>query len=183
MLYLTGSNCDDTLSILGSDERVSVVSSSEEVVFSERPNYSSAHMGALRNRWASVARTFWPKFTHLWVVDSDVVPGADCLDRLLRLKAVIAGAWVHGCTPNEGWDEVTGQAHRTGKESLRTSPFVATMLGGCYLISRRALWRGVKWGEHPQGEDGQIARTARKAGIKMWADPHAACDHIMKEDQ
>lgn len=183
MFYLTGSNEDDTPAVLNDFDIVTFLSAPESVEHHERPYYSSAHMGALRNRWAETALFLWPQLTHLWVVDSDVIPGAGCLKLLLEVDKPVVGAWVDGCTPNEGFDSVHGQAFRTGKEKHHKEPFRATMLGGCYLIKREAFLLGARWGAHSQGEDAALADWCRDLEIEMWAHPLAKCEHRMKRSQ
>lgn len=182
--YVTGDNIDDTVAILR--RRTSVLEHSTGFPGYERSGehrYHSSNMGPLRNLWASEAVLRWPSLTHLWVVDSDVIPRPDALSRLLAINKDVVGAWVPGCTPCAGWDMDTHQAARTGKEHLEDGPFPATMLGGCYLISRSAWDRGLRWGEHPQGEDGFLGDSARALGISLWADPGARCDHLMRRDR
>lgn len=145
------------------------------------PRYSSENMAPLRNLWGEEAVRRWPQLTHLWVVDSDVLPAADVLSRLLALNRPIAGAWVPGCTPCEGWSSERGRAVRSHWEERRGEPFRATMLGGCYLIRRDAWDAGLRWAPHPQGEDGGFGDSARKLGLEMWADPLARCEHVMEE--
>lgn len=179
--YLTGCNNDDTAAVLAEFDTVTFLNKPEYRRHAERPYYSSEHMGALRNEWANIALFLWPKLTHLWVVDSDVIPSDDCLARLLEVDKPVVGAWVPGCTPAEGLDEAAGQARRTGLEHRHNGPFPATMLGGCYLIRRDALDAGALWGFHEQGEDGAFGDSCRALGIEMWAQPLARCEHRMKK--
>lgn len=143
--------------------------------------YSSENMGMLRNRWIQKHKNA----THWWIVDSDVIPNPDVLERLLALDKPCAGAWVPGCTPNAGWNEVQHRPSRTGAEHTLSGPFRATMLGGSYLLRRDFVedvgWE--PWGKHPQGEDGYLATLAHDRGWEMWADPDAKCQHIMKRDR
>jgi len=166
---------------------------------SDGPRYDSAHMARERNLWASEALKRWPQATHLWVVDSDVLPEPDVLERLLALKAPVAAAFVpisDGVTPIHmiGWDAEKGQARRTGEEKVLTKPHVATLVGGCYLIDAQgsespARWvcscpfcQEHIWGEHEQGEDGYFAARCRRRGWPMLVDPMARCTHIMRRD-
>ena len=36
----------------------------------------------------------WPQATHLWVVDSDILPAPDCLEKLLEVDQPVVGAYV-----------------------------------------------------------------------------------------
>ena len=141
--------------------------------------YDSGNMSLLRNAWAQLHRN---TASHLWIVDSDVLPDSPVLAALLALDQPIAGAWVPGCTPMQGWNGE--HPVRDGKEGLDGKVFKATMLGGCYLLRKDFLdatdWR--PWGPDKQGEDGYLARMSRELGFSLWADPLAACTHIMKRD-
>jgi len=209
-VYLTGDNTDSTETVLynfdfyqGEDWRrhnVSVVKhDTGEPGYtrdgSDGPRYRSAHMAAERNLWASEALKRWPQATHLWVVDSDVLPEPDVLEKLLELEAPVAAAMVplqDGKTPIAmiGWDSTARQARRTGEEAFLGKPHVATMVGGCYLI-RASMCRatgavdwpcGDLWGDHPQGEDGFFAEVFRDRGLPMLHHPGARCRHLMQRD-
>jgi hypothetical protein len=184
MFYLTGDNTDDTVEILdadGEDMNVSgfhLVHNVGNLNFTRdgsegEGRYSSAIMADLRNRWAAEALKRWPQLTHLFVVDSDVLPEPDVLERLLAVDQPIVGAWVPGCPPQPELD---------GAEYI-LKLFIATCLGGCYLIRRDALDAGIEWRQHAQSEDGGLAESARGLGFMLWADPDAKCTHIMERDQ
>jgi len=182
LYYLTGDNIDETEDLLA--ER-SVDYSVLDTGFpgyerTGEPRYHSSNMGPLRNEWAKTAiRRYDPSY--LWVVDSDVLPSPDSLQYLLSAKKPIVGAWVPGCTPMMGWDD-SGAAVRTGRESLHSGVFEATMLGGCYLLRRDFLEAAMPniWGEHPQGEDGYLADRARELGFDIVCQPAAVCEHVME---
>lgn len=161
----------------------------------EAPRYRSAHMAAERNLWAREALERWPQATHLWVVDSDVLPAPDVLERLLALKAPVAAAYVPvGTIPIHmmGWDSEHDRPKRTGEEKLLTKPHIVSMVGGCYLIDARLLGHYPPpehsdpplpyWKEHPQGEDGGFAESVLRMGANMLVDPLAGCEHIMERD-
>ena len=153
---------------------------------SDGPRYDSRHMAAERNLWADEALKRWPQATHLWVVDSDVLPSPGVLERLLALETLVAGAFVpiaDGMTPIHmmGWRV---RPRRTGEEKLLTKPHVVSLVGGCYLIRREvAEWPLTRplWGPDAQGEDGYFARKMRQNGIVMMVDPLARCRHEMSQ--
>lgn len=183
LFYLTGDNIDNTLGILQSmSPMVSTMVHSTGYPGYERSGpvrYSSSSMAPLRNVWLENATNAWKDLSHLWVVDSDVLPAPDVLDKLLAHNKPVVGAWVPGCTPCESWDKAEGQAMRSGKEHKHPGLFKATMLGGCYLIRRDAIDAGLRWAPHAQGEDGGFGDSARRLGIELWADRSAECEHRM----
>lgn len=211
IFMLTDNNEDATAEILTARPGVSVLNLEIEPQAGctrdgsdGNPRYSSAFMAKVRNSWAEQALRCFPACTHLWVVDSDVLPEPDVLERLLALEAPVAAAFVpigDGRTPIAmiGWDATKGQARRTGEEKLLTQPHVATLVGGCYLIAvdlwgvptdilnfgtgeKTRIWRR-PWGEHPQGEDGHFALFVRCNSVApMLHDPGARCRHLMERD-
>lgn len=170
---------------------------------SDGPRYRSEHMAAERNLWAEEALKRWPSLTHLFVVDSDVLPEPDVLEKLLALKAPVAAAFVplqDGRTPIAmmGWDGAHNRPARTGEEALLTKPHVATLVGGAYLIQRWVLDEAYRqpgfndhekdrlwlplWGEHAQGEDGHFAKACQIHYATMLHHPGARCRHLMERD-
>lgn len=137
----------------------------------------------IRNKWVEQALHFWPNLTHIWVVDSDVIPGPFVLQKLLDVDKDVVGAYVpimDGVSPIHmmGRDLSLSTFHRTGEESKQRKPHQVSLVGGCYLIKKEALEKGLRWGPHPQGEDGYIAQQ----GLDMWVDPTAKCLHVMGQN-
>jgi len=152
--------------------------------------YHSSNMSRVRNVWAERLVGMFPEATHLWNVDSDVLPAPDVLQRLLAVDKPVVGAFVpiaDGVTPIHMThfviDDPGGfKARRMGNEKDQTGPHPVTLLGGCYLIRRDAWEAGLRWGEHPQGEDGFFGDKSRELGLELWVDPMAKCEHVMEED-
>jgi hypothetical protein len=145
-------------------------------------------MSKVRNRWIEEAIDEHNKFTHLWSVDSDVLPNPGVLDRLISLNKPIVSAYVpiaDGITPIHmmGWDRLNNRARRTGDEKRCECPHLVTLVGACVLIRRDVLTGSLThpYGEHAQGEDGYFGDWCRFQGVEMWVDPAAKCQHIMKE--
>lgn len=198
MFYLTGDNEDDTEGALLAARRchglaprstLSVLSYDSGFPGWRRdgtPRYSSHNMAFLRNAWARTALALYPQATHLWVVDSDVIPELDCLIKLLNLDKPVVAAHVplmDGVTPiwMEGWRRSNDLPMRSGSEKERTDPQRCTLVGGCYLIRRDAWDAGLRWSPTDISEDGGFACSARDLGIEMWAHPGARTQHLMKE--
>lgn len=199
MLYCTGDNNDNTVEILSDFDylpinrdggRLSVLlHHTGHPGYKRDPGpfrYDSANMALLRNLWAEEAIKRWPDLTHLWVVDSDVIPALDCLSKLLSLDKPVVAAHVplmDGVTPiwMEGWDTNADLPRRTGWERQQVAPRPCTLVGGCYLIRRDAWDKGIRWSPTEISEDGGFARRARVLGIEMWAHPGALTQHLMKE--
>ena len=85
LLYLEGDSTDGTREYLESHTNV-IRHDTNAPNFTRdgsegEGRYSSAIMANLRNTWASEALKRWPQASHLWVVDSDVLPEVDELQR------------------------------------------------------------------------------------------------------
>lgn len=189
LLYLTGDNADNTREVLIANFVEYLVNDTGHPGYKRDPGphrYDAANMAFLRNLWAEEAIKRWPDLTHLWVVDSDVIPEPDCLSKLLALDKPVVAAHVplmDGVTPiwMEGWSLTSDLPRRTGSERKRIKPQTCTLVGGCYLIRRDAWDKGLRWSPTEISEDGGFARSARDLGIEMWAHPGARTQHLMKE--
>lgn len=189
LLYLTGDNEDSTTAVLSDHCVEFFVRDTGHPGHKRDPGpfrYDAANMALLRNLWAEGAIKRWPYLTHLWVVDSDVIPAPDCLSKLLSLDKPVVAAHVplmDGVTPiwMEGWDTNADLPRRTGWERQQVAPRPCTLVGGCYLIRRDAWDKGIRWSPTEISEDGGFARRARGLGIEMWAHPGARTQHLMKE--
>lgn len=150
--------------------------------------YHSRNMSRLRNYHLLESTRHWPDLTHVWSVDSDVLPEPDVLDRLLAVDQPIVGAYVPIGPENDtpiftvDWDREMGQAKRRGCEKLLGDPLRATLVGACVLIRRDAIDAGIHYGVHPQGEDGHFCDEARALGLGIWVDPMARCQHVYEEE-
>lgn len=194
LFYLANDSEDDTVPLLRNYRSPGICKQLSFVVENNgfpgwrrdgEPRYHSSNMAPLRNRWLELALGYHPDLTHLWVVDSDVLPEWYVLDRLLELDKPVVAPFVLVAdripVAMEGWDAELGRADRTGEELGRTEPFRATLVGCCYLIRRDAIDAGLRWAPHPQGEDGGFGDKARELGLEMWCEPRAWCEHVMVE--
>jgi hypothetical protein len=200
LFYLTGDNIDLTENVL-IEKRFDHIWNEDITVWydvyhtgyagwerSGEIRYSSENMSMLRNMWAKKAIETYPHLTHLWVVDSDVLPERECLKELLNEDCQIAGAHVplqDGITPiyMAGWDKQEKRPRRMGSvERKADNSFFATLVGGSYLIKREAIDAGVRWGPHPQGEDGYFADSCREHHMLILACPSAKTRHIMDRE-
>lgn len=188
LAYVTGDNTDDTAAILA--RRAWSLNRDTGFPGHKRDpgplRYDATNMANLRNLWASQAVMGNAELTHLWVVDSDVIPEPDCLSKLLALDKPVVAAHVplmDGVTPiwMKAWDIDTDLPRRNGAERYAVNPQYCTLVGGCYLIRRDAWDEGLRWSPTEISEDGGFARSARDLGIEMWAHPGARTQHLMKE--
>jgi GT2 family glycosyltransferase len=168
-----------------------------------------ANLASVRNRWIERALAQWPQATHLWMVDSDVLPEPDCRELLLAAdKDVVAAPVRNG---ENAWnfmrlsDLSTSEPRRSPADEMALSqetPAAVTLLGACTLVRRAVLdtWVGVdpavgvdvphqppqplvRFASHPRGEDLAFCAAARAAGYQLWVEPRARCAHWMDPDK
>lgn len=149
-----------------------------------------ANNARVRNRWIERALKLWPQATHLWSVDSDVLPKKDCLERLLAADKDIVAAVVRNGERayNFMLDWIDFEPARTGHEAdavAGDAPFPVSLLGACVLIRREVLVREplVRFAAHPRGEDFPFCEAARLAGYQLWVEPRARTEHWMGKDE
>ena len=136
-----------------------------------------------------------PDYTHLMMLDSDVIPGPDIVDRLLECDWPMAAAIVPICVQNA----IVGNVVVPGKDGQpdkfitewdrEGEPFEAVAAGtGCVLI-RREVFETVPWPwflfveEFPSGRVGEdifFSRKAREHGFTYKVHPKAIADHYKK---
>ena len=155
--------------------------------------------GYVASREAGVGRSSFaycalknPKVTHLYFMDSDVVPPAKTLDKLLEHDLpIIAGIYpmdangpVWSFKKNGWWHS---RKEPTGDELIKT-----TVIGGSTLLVKREVFDKLerpcfkivykamdeKGRCYDEGEDEYFCRIAIEAGYDIMVDPSIVCDHF-----
>lgn len=162
------------------------------------PRYSIANLATVRNKWVERALALWPHLTHLWSVDSDVLPDADVLSLLLDADLPVVAAVVANNADSTvynymcGWsrqqpsiDGEVVQPRRNGDEALRllrTDPFAVSMTGACVLIRRDVVDTATAYcmcyDDHVQGEDIAFSIEAQRYGFMLAVHPLARTSHV-----
>lgn len=145
------------------------------------PRYNMANLARLRNVLVDFVHAVDRDFTHFWSCDSDVIPDAGCLEKLLALDVPVAAAVVEN--GNTAWNFIIGDRRNASEPgALRAGePFRVAMTGACYLIRRDVLDAGVRYGDNPRGEDFEFCRSAREKGFDLWVVPGATTQHLMED--
>jgi cellulose synthase/poly-beta-1,6-N-acetylglucosamine synthase-like glycosyltransferase len=143
------------------------------------------------NLFAVVRNTFLRKikpldFDYFFSVDSDVLLNPDDLNQLLsHNKDVVSAVLFNGVKDNIDYYNIfkmTNQGYRPFKTSFLNnySGLVEVdVTGACYLISKKVLNAGVKYGNYPAGEDGYFCRKAQSKGFKLYADTTVRPVHLL----
>lgn len=141
-------------------------------------------------------------YSHVLMVDSDTVVPANALDRLLSHGADIAlGCYPRNCkTPGMTAVCKPGNSYKHSYTVADLDEAVAAgkeTLGirggglGCALIDTRVFrkidYPWFKWVEFPNGEhlgeDLYFCTEARKANLRLLADPHVRCKHMIRREE
>jgi len=135
-------------------------------------------------------------YTHLFFLDSDIVPPLDVLDRLLALDEDLASGCYAVAMPS-GLRWALSNRNQEGKYILlpdllsEQSPFYVDGGGaGCLLIKRNVLdrlsWPWFCWIEYPDGnqisEDIFFFQRCNEIGARLKVDPQVRCHHYKITD-
>jgi len=108
---------------------------------------------------------------YLFSIDSDVIVNLDCLKKLLdvdkdMVSALIYNDYGRGNIGNVmvGLDKPKHLGFKEQKEI-----FECDITGACFLIKRRVLEAGCKYGYHVYGEDIPFCREVKKQGFKIFS--------------
>lgn len=160
ILFVTGDNDDRTAEVIVEtfwsyrDDRIDVTLEEFDTGCPAwrrdgSPRYSlddHANLAVVYNRGIEEALSRWPQMTHLWLLDSDVVPRPDVLELLLEARLEVVSAMVRN-SPGAlnfmlGMD-AEGNPRRTGGEGARAfsmgCPHLVTFLSACTLVERKWL--------------------------------------------
>jgi hypothetical protein len=140
-----------------------------------------------RDRIVSHAMYRIPRPTHIFFIDSDVLPRANTLEKLLDLDKDIA-VGVYPTTSKKGlsWS-VAKEELFLRIDDLPRSPFKVKYTGfGCVLV-KMEVFEKLQWpywknefveGGIEKGEDIYFCDKVREAGFDIWCEPKVKCNHI-----
>ncbi len=132
-----------------------------------------------------------PNVTHLYFIDSDVVPPAGALQRLLDYDlAIAAGIYPLGVDGGV-WSFKVGRDWWPKEKPIPNELIDANVVSGSTLLVEREVFEKLKdpyfkityraiddKGKcYDEGEDEYFSRTAREAGFKLVVDSSIICDH------
>lgn len=133
-------------------------------------------------------------YSHVLMVDSDIVVPFDCIENLLSPAAdIVLGFYRRRDDPEsrfemfrygDGWD-LMGDADLDGRDRIE----VKGGGFGCAMMDAKVFAKlRFPWFEYEQWNDGQIlsedlhfSRVAANAGIKTYADTRVLCGHVGKK--
>ncbi len=166
---------------------------------SAEASHPDVKWGYASSREAGVGRSTFayralkdPNVTHLYFMDSDVVPPEGALQKLLTYDLPIV-AGIYPMMANElVWSFKTDGWWKSIKDPLGDKLIKATAIGGSTLLIKREVIEKLKnpcfkityeavndKGRcYDEGEDEYFSRIAIEAGYDIMVDPTIVCDHF-----
>lgn len=154
-----------------------------------RGQYSFSHLAELRNL---ILEFFLASpCDYLFSVDSDVIVPPHTLNRLLSdqkdVVAALAPNDLHLRVPTEKqFVKRYYNVLRLVQDRLvhiypfpQNNIFSVDCTGAACLIARSVIEAGVRYGDHPQGEDAHFCLMAKEKDFTLWADSRVICEHRM----
>jgi len=137
-------------------------------------------LSIVRNKFLDTALR--SRADYLFSVDSDILVQPETLNELLKSDKDIVAAQIWNDAskryPNILMKNKAGTI-RHYFDFPKNSLFKCDVTGAVYLISRRVLEAGVRYGYHRQGEDITFCEDAKAKRFTIWANTSVCCDHIM----
>ncbi|PYY28360.1 glycosyltransferase [Paenibacillus illinoisensis] len=162
--------------------------------FSIRNKYIYKSLSGLKNYIMSKVRT-----DKLIFIDTDILVKPDVITKLLKHgKKIISGLIYNGYITNKDkpylypnimkLDDKGQYRHITNyyvksAPTLLCSQIQRVDLTGAIIMLDRSVYKSVKYGFHPQGEDAYFCKMAQDKGYEIYCDLFAYCQHIMSEQQ
>lgn len=131
------------------------------------------------------------RVTHLYFMDSDVVPPNETLHKLVRHNFPIVAGIYSMKTDEQSWSFKTGDKWRNRNDSLGDELIKATCVAGSTLLVKREVFEKIErpWFKivykpiddegrcYDEGEDEYFSRLAIEAGYDLVVDPTIICKH------
>lgn len=166
----------------------------DERELSVRNNFIYEHLSKLKN--FIISRT---KTDYLFFLDTDILVPPDIINNLLKHnKDIVSGLIWNGYLANpkkpylypnimrleDGvYRHISNRAVRVA-DTIKSSPSCSLMkvdLTGAVVLISREVYKLIKYGFHPQGEDAYFCGMAQEKGFELFCDVGLFCHHIMNK--
>jgi hypothetical protein len=154
-----------------------------DVLFSE-----GALVDEARNHLVRQAFENNPEVTHLMWLDSDILPPADAVERLLAHDRQVVGGIYHQKEHPHHPLVYDLDPYRLVESSFSGGDLrkVGGLGLGCALVRAEVYqrmsqhYRDIRWYElsHGVGEDVHFFERCRQIGVEIWLDPTVRCGHV-----
>ncbi|MDY8021265.1 hypothetical protein [Paenibacillus polymyxa] len=158
-----------------------------------RNNFIYDHLSKLRNYIMSKVKT-----DHLMFIDTDILVQPDIINNLLNHnKDIVSGLIWNGYVvrpekpylyPNIMKLNNKGYFEHIVNNQVKNAPLVSSPtlmevdLTGAVILLSRKVYKSVKYGFHPQGEDAYFCKMAQSKGFELFCDLGAFSHHIMSPE-
>ncbi|MDR6779341.1 MULTISPECIES: glycosyltransferase [Paenibacillus] len=158
-----------------------------------RNNFIYTHLSKLRNYIMSKVKT-----DYLMFVDTDILVQPDIINNLLKHnKDIVSGLIWNGYVvrpekpylyPNimklnsKGYFEHIVNNQVKNALLLSSPTLMEVDLTGAVILLSRKVYKSVKYGFHPQGEDAYFCKMAQDKGFELFCDLSVFSNHIMSPE-
>ncbi|KAF6565451.1 glycosyltransferase family 2 protein [Paenibacillus sp. EKM202P] len=158
-----------------------------------RNNFIYTHLSKLRNYIMSKTKT-----DYLMFIDTDILIQPDIINNLLKHnKDIVSGLIWNGYVvrpekpylyPNIMKLNNKGYFEHIVNNQVKNAPLVSSPtlmevdLTGAVILLSRKVYKSVKYGFHPQGEDAYFCKMAQNKGFELFCDLSVFSNHIMSPE-
>lgn len=156
-----------------------------------RDKYIYDHLSVLKNYIITKVKT-----DKLLFIDSDILVPNSVINNLLNSeKDIVSGLIYNGyivrpdkpylfpnimkLRGNESYEHIVN--HYVKNASLNSvSNLMKVDLTGAVIMLDKSVYKKIRYGYHPQGEDAYFCKMAQTQGFEIWCDIGTFCTHVMK---
>ncbi|MCP1185091.1 ANP1/MMN9/VAN1 family protein [Paenibacillus sp. 1781tsa1] len=166
----------------------------DEREFTVRNKHIYKHLSNLKNYIMTKTRT-----DKLIFIDTDILVESDVITKLLKHGKKIISALIYNgyltnkekpyMYPNIMQLDDKGQYRHITNYHVKTAPTLLCSklqrvdLTGAVILLDKSVYKSIKYGFHPQGEDAYFCKMAQDNGFELFCDLFAYSQHIMSEQQ
>jgi GT2 family glycosyltransferase len=190
-MFLENDSDDNTFEILYKFHynKLKSIKTQEKIPNETRKQYNQdgySHLANIRNKFLEMFLE--TDADYLLSIDSDIIVPSDILTELLKYtdNNTIVGASICNI-PNRELDgsiagnfmiEINGEIKHPNNYPL-SGVMEVDVIGAVYLIPRKAIEDGIRYGSDKQGEDIYFCRQAKSKGYKLLVDLDCKPKHYM----
>ncbi|MGG1650423.1 glycosyltransferase [Paenibacillus sp. NRS-1775] len=158
-----------------------------------RNNFIYDNLSKLRNYIMSKVKT-----DYLMFIDTDILVQPDIINNLLKHKQDIVSSLIWNgyitrpdkpylypnimkVNSNGYFEHIVNSQVKNASLLLSPSLLKVDLTGAVIMLSRK-VYKTVKYGFHPQGEDAYFCKMAQSKGFELFCDLGAFSHHIMSQD-
>ncbi|QWU14439.1 Anp1 protein [Paenibacillus sophorae] len=157
-----------------------------------RNEYIYQHLSILKNYIM-----FKVKTEKLMFIDSDILVPDSVINNLLKSKKnIVSGLIYNGylVDPEQPYKypnvmrlnehncyEHISNSYIRNAPQLKEQQLIKVDLTGAVFMLDKQVYKKIKFGYHPQGEDAYFCAMAQRNGFEIWCDVGTFCTHVMEK--